>query len=200
MKNIYLLLLLTIFTAPSAASTVISKLFLTPPKSSVNILSFYDIDKIKNQLNFTAIIRDQTIGIIKSPLKFKIKLSDDDSNLQIIFEQPSKDQLTMHMIGVEVNDHGTPMTAVQDKKTKKITLLNPPTRIKLEGLPHKAFNLASTSYLKVAITGLQNRAIKIDIKIGEQIETYLVDVNFGINSVDIAHLSGELNLFNFTYE
>jgi len=187
-------------SAPSSASDVISKLFLAPPQSSVNILSFYDSDKVKNQLNFTAVIRDQTIGTVKSPLEFTIKLNNDDSYLQIIFEQPSKNQLTMRMIGIDVDDHGTPMTAVQNKKTKKISLLNPPTRKKSKGLPNKAFNLASTSYMKVAITGLQNRAIKIDIKIGEQIEMYLVDVNFGINRVDIAHLSGELNLFNFTYE
>lgn len=200
MKNLYLSLLLIMLSAPSSASDVISKLFLAPPQSSVNILSFYDSDKVKNQLNFTAVIRDQTIGTVKSPLEFTIKLNNDDSYLQIIFEQPSKNQLTMRMIGIDVDDHGTPMTAVQNKKTKKISLLNPPTRKKSKGLPNKAFNLASTSYMKVAITGLQNRAIKIDIKIGEQIEMYLVDVNFGINRVDIAHLSGELNLFNFTYE
>ena len=200
MKNLYLSLFLILFSAPSSASDVISKLFLAPPQSSVNILSFYDSDKIKNQLNFTAVIRDETISTIKSPLEFQIKLSDDDSHLQIIFEQSSKNKLTMEMIGEDVNDNGIPMTAVSDKKTKKITLLNPPTRKKLKNLPNKVFNLASTSYMKVLITGLQNRAIKIDIKIGEQIETYLIDVNFGINRVDIGHLSGELNLFNFTYE
>jgi hypothetical protein len=54
--------------------------------------------------------------------------------------------------------------------------------------------------MKVKVTGLQERTLKIDINIGDQIESYLVDLNFGINSVDIGHLSGELNLLNLTYE
>jgi len=200
MKNLYLLLLLITFSASSVASTVISKLFLAPPQSSVNILSFYDIDQVKNKLELTARIGLKTISKTQDLLKFQIKLQNGDSNLYVIFEQLADNQLKMHTVGVEVNDNGTPMTAVQDKKTKKITLLNPPTRKKLKNLPNKVFNLVSTSYIKVAITGLQERTIKIDIKVGEQIETYLVDVNFGINSIDIGHLSGELNLLNLTYE
>lgn len=54
--------------------------------------------------------------------------------------------------------------------------------------------------MKVSVTGLQNRTLKIDIKLGEEVESYLVDVNFGINSIDVAHLAGELNLLNFIYQ
>ena len=104
------------------------------------------------------------------------------------------------MVGVEVNDNGTPMTAVQDKKTKRITLFNPLDRKKLKDLPNKTFHRADSSFMKVSVTGLQNRTLKIDIKLGEEVESYLVDVNFGINSIDVAHLAGELNLLNFIYQ
>lgn len=92
------------------------------------------------------------------------------------------------------------MTAVQDKNTKKITLLNPPERKILTELPNTSFEIKSFSTMKVAVIGLQVRTLKVDINIGDQIESYLVDLNFGINSVDIGHLSGELNLLNLTYE
>jgi len=200
MKNLYLFLLLITFSASSVASTVISKLFLESPQSAANILSFEDIDQVKNKLEFTAWIRAKTINKTQSRLKFKIRLQNSNSNLHIVFEQLANNQLKMHMVGVEVNDNGTPMTAIQDKKTKKITLLNPPERKKLTELPNKSFEIKSFSTMKVAVTGLQERTLKIDINIGNQIESYLVDVNFGINSVDIGHLSGELNLLNLTYE
>ncbi len=200
MKNLYLLLLLITFSTSSVASTVISKLFLESPQSAANILSFEDIDQVKNKLEFTAWIRAKAINKTQNLLKFKITLKNSNSNLHIVFEQLANNQLKMHMVGVEVNDNGTPMTAVQDKKTKKITLLNPPERKKLTELPNKSFEIKSFSTMKIAVTGLQERTLKIDINIGNQIESYLVDVNFGINSVDIGHLSGELNLLNLTYE
>nr|ALK44367.1 hypothetical protein [Colwellia sp. C1] len=200
MKNIHLFLFLFVFYVPYSSSSVISKLFLESPQSATNILSFEDIDQVKNSLEFTSWIRVKTIDKTQSRLKFQVSLKNGNSHLRIIFEQLANNKLKMHMVGVEINDNGIPMTAVKDKKTQKITLLNPPERKKLTELPNKSFEIKSFSTMKVAVTGLQERTLKIDINIGNQIESYLVDVNFGINSVDIGHLSGELNLLNLTYE
>ena len=200
MKNLYLSLFLIVFSVQSIASTVISRLFLDPPEPSVNILSFEDKDYIKNQLDFITVIRNKKIGRFQSLFKFQITLSNGNSHLRVIFEQTEHSLIKMHMVGVEVNDNGTPMTAVQDKKTKRITLFNPLDRKKLKDLPNKTFHRADSSFMKVSVTGLQNRTLKIDIKLGEEVESYLVDVNFGINSIDVAHLAGELNLLNFIYQ
>lgn len=130
MKNLYFSLFLTIFSVQSIASTVISRLFLEPPEPSVNVLRFEGKEHIKNQIDFITIIRNKKMGGFQSFLKFQITLSNRNSHLRIIFEQAEHCLLKMHMVCVEVNDNGPPVTAVQDTKTKKITLLNSPDRKK----------------------------------------------------------------------